>query len=312
MLIWKKEIGDNGLPEGRLHMKKIGFIGLGIMGRPMALNLFHAGVDILINDIDDRVLRATAQQGLPIGTVSAVGSECDLVFMILPNGDIVKEVIFGEGGLVSSTKKPQVICDMSSVTPAESQYCHKKLEQIDVRFVDAPVSGGEPKAVDGTLSFMVGGDEQSYQTLRPYFEIMGSSSVLIGGSGSGSIAKLANQIIVNLSIAAVSEAFVLAKKAGADPEKVYQAIRGGLAGSEVLDAKLPMILKRDFTPGGKIAVNHKDIKNVLETARDQKIPLPFTAQLFQVMQALDVSGHMEEDHSGIIQYFERLAGVEVS
>ncbi|MCQ4637039.1 NAD(P)-binding domain-containing protein [Anaerovorax odorimutans] len=292
-------------------MKKIGFIGLGIMGRPMALNLLRAGADVLVNDADNNVLRMAKEQGIHTGTISAVGRECDLVFMILPNGDIVKEVIFGEGGLTSSIKKPQVICDMSSVTPAESQYCHKRLEQMGIGFADAPVSGGEPKAIDGTLSFMVGGDEQSYQLLKPYFEIMGSSSVLIGGSGSGSIAKLANQIIVNLSIAAVSEAFVLVKKAGADPRKVYEAIRGGLAGSEVLDAKLPMILKRDFTPGGKIAINHKDIKNVLETAKDQKIPLPFTAQLFQVMQALDVSGNMEDDHCGIIQYFERLAGVEV-
>lgn len=293
-------------------MKKIGFIGLGIMGRPMALNLYHAGEDILVNDVDDGVLESIKQQGLPVGTVSEIGRECDLVFMILPNGDIVKEVIFGEGGLTFSPKKPRIICDMSSVTPDQSRDCHKRLEKMGVVFVDAPVSGGEPKAVDGTLSFMAGGDEQNCQTLKPYFEIMGSSSVRIGGPGSGSIAKLANQIIVNLSIAAVSEAFVFVKKAGADPEKVYQAIRGGLAGSEVLDAKLPMILKRDFTPGGKIAVNHKDIKNVLETAKDQKIPLPFTAQLFQVMQALDVSGNMEDDHSGIIQYFERLAGVEVS
>ena len=158
---------------------------------------------------------------------------------------------------------------------------------------------------------MCGGDEADYDRLTPYFEIMGATSVLIGPSGSGSVTKLANQIIVNMGIAAVSEAMVLATKAGTDPMKGYRALRGGLAGSAVLDAKAPMICARNFKPGGKISINHKDIKNVLNTAHELDVPLPLTAQLFEVMQALKVSGHMDDDHAGIVQYFESLAGVTV-
>lgn len=158
---------------------------------------------------------------------------------------------------------------------------------------------------------MCGGDADVFEALQPYFDIMGSSALLVGPSGSGSVCKLANQIIVNLNICAVSEALVLATKAGADPLKVYQAIRGGLAGSAVLDAKAPMMCARDFKPGGKISINHKDIKNVLATAHEIDVPLPFTAQLFEVQQALKAHGHMDDDHGGYVQYFEALAGVEV-
>ena len=234
-----------------------------------------------------------------------------MVFTILPNGGIVQSVLFGEGGVAGALRPGTIVCDMSSVTPEESKTCYRKLKEQGAGFVDAPVSGGEPKAIDGTLAFMAGGDEETFAALQPYFEIMGSSALLIGPSGSGSVTKLANQVIVNLTIAAVSEAFVLAAKAGADPEKVYRAIRGGLAGSTVLDSKLPKILARDFAPGGKISINHKDIKNVLATAHEADVPVPFTAQLFEVMQALKVDGHMNDDHGGIIQYFEKLAGVQV-
>jgi 2-hydroxy-3-oxopropionate reductase len=158
---------------------------------------------------------------------------------------------------------------------------------------------------------MCGGDQEDFDALKEYFDIMGSSALLIGGSGSGSVTKLANQVIVNNTIAIVSEAFVLATKAGADPEKVYKAIRGGLAGSAVLDAKIPMIVERNFKPGGKISINHKDIKNVLATAHDIDVPVPYSAQLFEIMQALKVGGHMNDDHGGIVQYFEQLADVEV-
>lgn len=160
-------------------------------------------------------------------------------------------------------------------------------------------AAGNPGAVSGTLAIMAGGDQDAFDRLIPYFEIMGSSALLIGGSGSGSITKLANQVIVNMNIAAVSEAFVLASKAGADPSKVYKAIRGGLAGSAVLDAKMPMILERNFKPGGKISINHKDIKNVVETAHEIDVPVPFTSQLFEVFQALKVSGHMNDVMQGL-------------
>ena len=182
---------------------------------------------------------------------------------------------------------------------------------MGVGFVDAPVSGGEPGAVAGTLAFMAGGEEKDFDALKPYFTIMGSSALLVGAPGSGSVTKLANQVIVNNTIAVVSEAFVLAVKAGADPVKVYEAIRGGLAGSAVLDAKLPMMVERNFKPGGKISINHKDIKNVINTAHELDVPVPYSAQLFEILQSLKVHGHMEDDHSGIVQYFEGLADVIV-
>lgn len=292
-------------------MKKVGFIGLGIMGAPMALNLLKAGTDLMVFDVNEAAVKRLAKEGAAAATKAEIAKECEIIFLILPNGSVVSDVLFGEAGLAAGLKEGTVVCDMSSVTPVESQECFEHLKAQGVSFVDAPVSGGEPGAVSGTLAIMAGGEPEAFETLKPYFEIMGSSALLIGGSGSGSITKLANQVIVNLTIATVSEAFVLASKAGADPEKVYHAIRGGLAGSAVLDAKIPMILERNFTPGGKISINYKDIKNVIDTAHKLDVPLPLTSQLFEILKSLKVAGHMNEDHGGIVQYFEALADTKV-
>lgn len=292
-------------------MAKTGFIGLGIMGKPMARNLLAGGVDLVVNDLDKEAVGELVKAGAKAGTPEEIGEVCDYVFTILPNGPIVQSVLLGENGVASKIRNGVVVCDMSSVTPQESRFCFEKLAEKGVGFVDAPVSGGEPKAIDGTLAFMAGGEPGDFERLKPFFEIMGSSAILVGPSGSGSVTKLANQMIVNLTIAAVSEAFTLAVKAGADPRKVYEAIRGGLAGSAVLDAKIPMIIKRDFKPGGKISINHKDIKNVLASARAIDSPAFLSAILFEIMQALKVDGHMDEDHGAIVKFFERQAGVEV-
>lgn len=289
----------------------LGFIGLGIMGKPMAKNLLKAGCELLVYDINQAVVDEVKACGAKAGSLSQIGEQCGIIFTILPNGSIVKEVLFGEDGVSRNLKAGSIVCDMSSVTPTESQFCAAELKKLGAGFVDAPVSGGEPGAVNGTLAFMAGGKQADFDLLKPYFDIMGSSALLIGDNGSGSVTKLANQVIVNMTIASVSEAFVLAVKAGADPEKVFNAIKGGLAGSAVLNAKIPMILDRNFKPGGKISINHKDIKNVLATAHDVDVPMPLTSQLFEIMQALKVGGHMEDDHGGIVQYFEQLAGVEV-
>lgn len=289
----------------------IGFIGLGIMGKPMAKNLLKAGKELMVYDINPAAVEAVTAEGAKAGTLQEIGQHCDVIFTILPNGAIVQQVLFGEDGAAPALKAGTVVCDCSSVTPGESKSCWKKLKEQGVGFVDAPVSGGEPGAVAGTLAFMAGGEQKDFDVLKPYFDIMGSSALLVGDSGSGSVTKLANQVIVNNTIAIVSEAFVLAVKAGADPVKVYEAIRGGLAGSAVLDAKIPMIVERNFTPGGKISINHKDIKNVINTAHELDVPVPYTAQLFEILQSLKVHGHMDEDHSGIVQYFERLADVVV-
>lgn len=290
---------------------KVGFIGLGIMGKPMAKQLLKSKVELLVYDLNEAAVAEVTGLGAEKASLPQIGTSCEVVFTILPNGAIVQDVLFGENGVAAGLKAGSVVCDMSSVTPVESKQCYDKLQAQGVGFVDSPVSGGEPKAIDGTLAFMAGGEEKDFQTLRPYFDIMGASALLVGGSGSGSVTKLANQIIVNNTIAVVSEAFVLATKAGADPVKVYEAIRGGLAGSAVLDAKIPLIVERNFVPGGKISINHKDIKNVVNTAHAIDVPIPYTAQLFEIMQALKVRGHMEEDHGGIVQYFEQLADVTV-
>lgn len=292
-------------------MSKVGFVGLGIMGKPMAKNMLAAGIDLMVNDLNEAAVEELKAAGAGSGSLAQIGAQCDVIFMILPNGDISKAVLFGEGGIASALTPGKIVCDMASVTPVESKECYEKLAKMGVGFVDAPVSGGEPGAIKGTLAFMAGGDQKDFDALMPYFNIMGSSAILIGGSGSGSVTKLANQIIVNNTIAIVSEAFVLAAKAGADPVKVYNAIRGGLAGSAVLDAKIPMIVERNFVPGGKIAINHKDIKNVVNTAHSLDVPIPYSAQLYEILQTLKIHGHMNDDHGGIVQYFEALANVKV-
>lgn len=292
-------------------MSKVGFVGLGIMGKPMAKNMLAAGIDLMVNDLNDAAVEELKAAGASSGTLAEIGAQCDVIFMILPSGEISKAVLFGEDGIASTLSAGKIVCDMASVTPVESKECYEKLAKIGVGFVDSPVSGGEPGAIKGTLAFMAGGDQKDFDALMPYYEIMGSSAILIGDSGSGSVTKLANQIIVNNTIAIVSEAFVLAAKAGADPVKVYQAIRGGLAGSAVLDAKIPMIVERNFVPGGKISINHKDIKNVVNTAHSLDVPIPYSAQLYEILQTLKIHGHMNDDHGGIVQYFEALADVKV-
>ncbi len=289
----------------------IGFIGLGIMGAPMALNLRKAGIPLLVCDLNGAAVARLARAGAEAATAAEMGARCDIVFTILPDGPAVRSALLGEGGAAEGLRAGCLVCDMSSVSPMEARACASALAERGIGFVDAPVSGGEPKAVDGTLAFMAGGEAEHFARLEKYFALMGSSAMLVGDCGSGCTAKLANQMIVNLTIAAVSEALVFAVKAGADPEKVYRAIRGGLAGSVVLDAKAPMMIARDFKPGGKLSINRKDIGNVLATAHRIDAPVPLSAGLFEIMQSLKAGGHMDEDHAGIVQYFEQLAGARV-
>ncbi len=290
---------------------KVGFIGLGIMGRPMAKHLVAAGLDVMVSDLNPVPVQELVADGAKTGTYAQIGEQCDIVMTILPTGAIVQSVLFGEDGVAAHLKPGSIVVDHSSVTPVESHECYDKLKEIGVDFLDAPVSGGEPGAKAGTLAIMVGGDEPVFEKAKEVMQPYASSILLTGGCGSGSITKLANQIIVNNNIAVVSEALTFAVKAGADPEKVYKAIRTGLAGSAVLDAKAPMMYNRNFVPGGTIKVNHKDITNVVKTAHAIDAPIPYTAQLYEIMQTLKVHGHMMDDHSGIVQYFEALADVKV-
>ena len=290
---------------------RVGFIGLGIMGRPMTKNLLKAGVEVYATDLNEDAVKEVVSAGAKAADYETIGAECPIVITMVPNGQIVQSILFGDHGVASTLKKGSLVCDMSSVTPTESQTCYKKLKEQGVAFVDAPVSGGEVGAVAGTLAIMAGGDEEDFNRMKPVFDILGSSAILIGPSGSGSTAKLCNQMIVNNTIAVVSEAFVFATKAGADPAKVFQAIRGGLAQSTIMDQKIPMILERNFKPGGPIRINHKDIKNCVNAAHAMDVPIPYTAQLYEILQTLKIHGHMNDDHGGIVQYFEKLADCEV-
>jgi 2-hydroxy-3-oxopropionate reductase len=292
--------------------KKIGFIGLGVMGKPMSLNLIKAGYFLMVYDINkdaiNEVVKAGAKQG---NSPAEIGKNCDVIITMLPNSPEVEEVLTGENGVLQEAKAGSVVIDMSSISPITAVRIHKTAALKGVEMLDAPVSGGEPKAIDGTLSIMVGGNETVFEEVKDILLSMGASAILIGEIGSGNITKLANQIMVALHLAAMSEAMVFAEKAGVDVEKVYQAIRGGLAGSTVLDAKVPLILQRNFKPGGPIRMHTKDLLNVRDTALEIDAPIPLTTQVMEVMKALKADGKQEDDHGGIIQYWEKLAHVEV-
>jgi len=290
---------------------KIGFIGIGIMGRPMAKNLLKAGYDLVVYDkfakLDD-VVAAGAKAGTSNKDVAA---QSDVIITMLPNSPHVKEAVLGEAGVIEGVKAGAILVDMSSIAPAASQEICAALKKKGVAMLDASVSGGEPKAIDGTLAIMVGGDAATFEKVRPILEKMGSSVVLTGDIGAGNVTKLANQIVVALNIAAVSEAFVLATKAGVNPETVFNAIKGGLAGSTVMNAKVPMMLARNFAPGFRIELHVKDLQNALDTAHALHVAVPLTANVMETMQALTLDGLSTSDHSAIVRHYEKLAQVEV-
>jgi 2-hydroxy-3-oxopropionate reductase len=293
-------------------MGKTGFIGLGIMGKPMAKNLVRAGYDLVVYDIVREAVAELEKEGAR-GTesIGEVAQNCDVIVTMLPNSPHVKEVVLGAGGVLENAKAGTIIVDMSSISPIVSKEVGKECAKKGVILIDAPVSGGEPKAVDGTLAIMAGGDEKAFNQVKDMLLVMGASAVLVGELGSGNTTKLANQIIVALNIAAMGEAMVLATKSGVDPEKVFNAIRGGLAGSTVLDAKMPLLLAGNFKPGFRIELHIKDLQNALDAAHTVGSPIPLTAEVMEMMQALKVSGHEKDDHGGLVQYFEQLAGVQV-
>ncbi|OMF75274.1 2-hydroxy-3-oxopropionate reductase [Paenibacillus peoriae] len=292
--------------------KKIGFIGLGIMGRPMSLNLLKADYELTVFDINQETVAALVASGAhATASPKEVAERSEIIFTMLPNSNHVKEVILGENGILKGASIGSVIVDMSSISPVVSKELSVKAVEAGMHMLDAPVSGGEPKAIDGTLAIMVGGKESVFEHVLDVLHVLGQDITLVGDNGCGTTAKLANQIMVNLNIAAMSEALVFAAKAGINIEKMVQAIRGGLAGSAVLDAKVPLILQRNFVAGGRIDINLKDITNVMETAHDIGVPLPLSSQLLEIFHALKVDGKAADDHGGIVQYFEKLAGVQV-
>jgi len=293
-------------------MKKIGFIGLGIMGKPMAKNLIKAGYELTVYDIIPEKADDLVDAGAKPGASSKdVAAKSEVVITMLPNSPEVKEAALGPNGVLDGAKPGTILIDMSSIAPLASQEVSARAKEKGVVMLDAPVSGGEPKAVEGTLAIMVGGPEDAFEEVKDILGVMGASVTRVGEIGSGNTTKLANQIIVALNIAAMSEAMVLATKAGVDAENVFKAIRGGLAGSAVLDAKMPLVLKGNFKPGFRIELHIKDLANALDTAHGIGVPVPLSSVAMEIMQALKVDGKGSDDHGGIIQFYEKLAKVQV-
>jgi 2-hydroxy-3-oxopropionate reductase len=290
----------------------IGFIGLGIMGKPMAKNLLKAGYSLTVNDLNtDAVAEVVDCGAVSAPSAKAVAALCDVVITMLPNSPHVKQVVLGEGGVIETMKEGSILIDMSSISPIVSQEVSAALAKKGISMFDAPVSGGEPKAIDGTLAIMVGGPEALFSKVEDILKVMGGSVTLVGEIGSGNITKLANQIMVAANIAGMSEALVLATKANVDPEKVFRAIRGGLAGSTVLDAKAPLVLAGNFKPGFRIDLHIKDLQNALDTAASLESPSPVSKVAIDMMKDLSSKGKGSDDHGGLIQWYEEKAKVTV-
>ena len=288
---------------------KIGLIGLGIMGKPMAKNLLKAGYELWVNNRSQGPMEELAACGAHAATRKELAENAEVIITMLPNGPQVREVILGD--VIKDMRPGQIFIDCSSISPVVSKEIAAALAEKGVEMLDAPVSGGEPKAIDGTLSFMVGGKQAVFDLCKDILGAMGASVTRCGEVGAGNTTKLANQIIVACNIQAVAEAFTLAQKAGVDPEVVYKAIRGGLAGSTVLDAKGPMMISGNDKPGFKIDLHIKDLNNALDCAHTVGAPVPMTAAVQEILQWLHNNDCGENDHSAIAKYYEHLTGIHI-
>lgn len=287
------------------YNKRVGFIGLGIMGKPMAKNLINAGYKLVVNDINPSAVEEIVGMGAQaMDTPVEVAKEAKKIITMLPDGPDVEDVVLGKDGIIEEATAETVLVDMSSISPTITKKIVAALEGKGARALDAPVSGGEPGAIKGELSIMVGGPEDLYNEMKPLFDILGKSAVLVGETGAGQTTKLMNQILVGIHIQAMGEAFLFATKAGVDPMKVFEAIKGGLAGSNVLNAKVPLMLERNFKPGFKIRLHQKDLKNALEAAASLGLTLPLTEAVQEMIGSLVEKGKGDDDHGGIIQELE--------
>mgnify|MGYP002855909433 FL=1 len=290
---------------------KIGFIGMGIMGKPMAINLVKAGYDVMVSNRNMAKCDPVVAVGAKAGSYIEVAESSDVVITMLPNGPHVKSVMLGDNGVAAHMKAGSTFIDMSSINPVASKELCEGVAQYDVDMLDAPVSGGEPKAIDGTLSIMVGGKQETFDKFKDMLGAMGSSVVLCGDVGAGNTTKLANQIIVACNIQALAEALTLAQKAGVDPKLVFDAIKGGLAGSTVMNAKAPMMIEGNDKPGFKIDLHIKDLNNALDCAHAVGAPVPMTASVQEILQWMHNHEGGQKDHSAIAQYYEYLTGIQI-
>ena len=292
--------------------KRIGFIGLGIMGKPMAKNILKAGFSLVVYSRSKGPVEELVKAGaLFADSPKGVAERSDAIITMLPDSPEVKEVILGRNSVIQGVQGGSVVIDMSSINPLVTLQISRELKEKGVKMLDAPVSGGETGAIQGSLAIMVGGEKEVFEDCLEIFQSMGRNIVHVGGIGAGGFVKLVNQIVVALNIAALGEAFSLGVKAGINPQVIYQAIRGGLAGSQVLETKVSTIFERNFKPGFKIKLHQKDLNNALSTARDLGVPLPLSSFVQQIFVSLVAEGKGEEDHSALATFFEKMAHVEI-
>jgi len=291
---------------------RIGFIGLGIMGKPMARNLVRAGFTVTVHNRSRAKVEELVQDGASrASSPREAASAADIVITMLPNSPDVELVALGDDGIKDAARPGQLFIDMSTINPIVSQKIARELAPLGVAMVDAPVSGGEKGAIDGTLSIMAGGAPEDFERALPVFNALGKTITHMGPIGAGGFTKLANQIIVAVNLTAIGEALVFGAKAGVDPQKMIRALAGGLAGSKCLDQKSEKILSGDFAPGFKIDLHFKDLNLIQDAARSVGVPIPTAAFVEQLFLALRVRGRGGLDHSGVITLFEDLAGVQV-
>jgi 2-hydroxy-3-oxopropionate reductase len=288
---------------------KIAFIGLGIMGKPMALNLLKAGHNLFVYDRNTATLEELKAAGATVcGSSVETVKDVDLVITMLPNSPHVKSVMLEDDKLVEHMPKTAAFIDCSSINPVASREIAAELAKHGIDMLDAPVSGGQPMAVAGTLSFMVGGKQEVFDKFKPVLEAMGKSVVLCGDIGAGNVTKLCNQTIVAVNIAALAEAMQMGQMCGVEPEKIFQAIKGGLAGSNVMNAKAPMMMDQNFQPGFRIDLHIKDLTNVQDAAKAVDAPIPLTQSVLEMMKILHHDGDGSCDHSALLKYYQKLTG----
>jgi 2-hydroxy-3-oxopropionate reductase len=292
---------------------KLGLIGLGIMGRPMARNLMRAGYGLTVLDIDSSAVAALAAEGATAGQSPAqVAATTDVLVTMLPDSPQVREVYLGLSGAFEALRPGWLAIDMSSIAPSTARELAERASTAGAEILDAPVSGGDKGAIAGTLSIMVGGSDEGYERALPILQALGKTIVHVGGAGAGQVVKVCNQVVVAVVIEAISEALVLGAKAGVDPSKIADVLQGGLAATRVLEMRRDNMLSGSFDPGFRIRLHLKDLKNALELARETNVPLPGAALVDQLMRAAAAAGHEDYDHSGLITVLEEMAGFSVA
>jgi 2-hydroxy-3-oxopropionate reductase len=292
--------------------EKVGFIGLGIMGKPMAKNLIDAGYDLVVYNRTREKADELASEGATVaGSPKEVAENSDVIITMLPDSPQVEEVLAGEDGVLEGIRAPSLIVDMSTISPVVTEELAEKVQEKGASMLDAPVSGGDVGAIEGTLAIMVGGSEEDFERAKPLFEVMGKAVTHVGPSGTGQVVKAANQIVVALTIEAVSEALVLGSKGGVAPEKILDVLGGGLAGNKVMEVKREKMLEHSFDPGFRIELHHKDLGIALAAGREYGVTLPVTAIVDQMLETLKMRGKGDRDHSAILTLIEESSGHEI-